>query len=88
VPLPALLVELLKAQLVATKKVYELDLQEGNADVYLPDALARKYPKAPREWIWQYVFPSKRLSVDPRSKVIRRHHLHENGLQKKIKKAA
>ncbi len=88
VPLPAILFDLLKNQLEETKKIYELDVKEGNANVYLPHALARKYPKAPSEWLWQYVFPSKRLSVDPRTKVIRRHHIHENGLQKKIKKAA
>ncbi len=57
-------------------------------DVYLPDALARKYPNAPREWIWQYVFPSASLSVDPRTGKVRRHHFHESGLQKLLKKAA
>jgi site-specific recombinase XerD len=51
-------------------------------------ALARKYPQAPKEWGWQYVFPSTRLSVVPRSGVIRRHYVHENGLQKAVKNAA
>ena len=88
VPLPATLTEKLKQQLEVSKKLYQQDLQEGNCNVYLPDALATKYPKASREWIWQYVFPSKRLSVDPRSKTVRRHHIHENGLQKQVKKAA
>lgn len=88
VPLPAMLTEQLKHQLEETRRVYELDLKEGNANVYLPDALAQKYPNASSEWIWQYAFPSKRLSVDPRSNTIRRHHIHENGLQKKIKKSA
>jgi site-specific recombinase XerD len=54
----------------------------------LPDALARKYPQAPREWIWQYVFPSSRLSSDPKSAQVRRHHLNESGLQRAIKAAA
>jgi integrase len=56
--------------------------------VYLPYALERKYPNANREWGWQYVFPSYRLSVDPRSGKIRRHHLHESGLRKAVKQAA
>jgi len=88
VPLPALLIDQIKKQLEETRKIYEQDLKEGNANVYLPEALVRKYPNASSEWIWQYVFPSKRLSIDPRSKIIRRHHIHENGLQKKVKKAA
>jgi integron integrase len=88
VPLPIVLIDLLQKQLEETHQLYLQDVEEGNAHVYLPYALARKYPKAPSEWIWQFVFPSKRLSVDPRSKLVRRHHIHENGLQKKIKKAA
>ncbi len=54
----------------------------------MPDALARKYPNAPKKWRWPYVFPSGRLSVDPRSSKVRRHHIHENGLQKGVSKAA
>ncbi|MEO5343543.1 MAG: tyrosine-type recombinase/integrase, partial [Gammaproteobacteria bacterium SHHR-1] len=68
--------------------LHEGDLAAGAGTVYLPDALARKYPNAPREWIWQYVFPSSRLSVDPKSGKLRRHHLHESGLQRVIKAAA
>ena len=64
------------------------DRRLGVADVYLPNALAKKYPNVPKEWIWQYVFPSGRLSVDPRSGKTRRHHVHENGLQKAVKQAA
>ncbi len=56
-------------------------------DVYLPDALARKYPKAPREWAWQYVFPAAGLSVDPRSGAVRRHHLDEKRVQRAFKRA-
>jgi site-specific recombinase XerD len=52
------------------------------------DAIERKYPDAAREWIWQYVFPSMKLSVDPRSKLVRRHHLDPNALQRRIKDAA
>ena len=56
--------------------------------MYLPYALARKLPNAPREWIWQYVFPSSQLSRDPKSGQIRRHHLHESSLGRKIHEAA
>ena len=56
--------------------------------MYLPLALGRKYPNAAKEFGWQYLFPSAKVSVDPRSKKIRRHHIHENGLQKKVKRAA
>jgi len=88
VPLPEKLTKSLKEQLEKTKIQHEKDLMEGGGDVYLPDALSRKYPNAAKEWMWQYVFQSARLSVDPRSKVIRRHHIHESGLQKFIRKAA
>jgi len=59
-------------------------------ETYLPNALSIKYPKAAKEWKWQYVFPSDRLSVGPRSNegATPPHHIHENGLQKPIKKAS
>ena len=88
VPLPHRLIDPLREHLVTVEALFEEDLQRGCAGVYLPNALARKYPNAPREWIWQYVFPSARLSVDPRSGQVRRHHVHESGLQKGLKKAA
>ena len=69
------------------KKMHDEDLANGFGGVYLPDALARKYPNASREFRWQYVFPAKNLSVDPRSGVSRRHHVLESGLQKAVKKA-
>ncbi len=69
------------------KTVHEKDLSQGYGKVYLPYALARKYPNANRDWGWQYVFPSKSLSKDPRTGEIRRHHIHENSLQKAVKKA-
>jgi integrase len=56
-------------------------------EVYLWPSLARKYPHIGKEWGWQYVFPSSRLSVDPRSGVVRRHHIDESVLQKAVKKA-
>ena len=88
VPLPETLSSVLEEHLRKVRECFEEDLQQGLGEVFLPDALARKYPNAPREWVWQYVFPSGRLSVDPRSRKARRHHLHENNLQKHVKKAA
>lgn len=64
------------------------DLKQGYGQVYLPNALARKYPNADRDWAWQYVFPSRNLSNDPRSNIIRRHHASESGLQKAVRQAA
>jgi site-specific recombinase XerD len=55
--------------------------------VYLPHALARKYPNAEREWGWQWVFPSARRSSDPRSNAVRRHHVHELSVQREMKEA-
>jgi integron integrase len=69
------------------KTVHENDLSQGYGKVYLPYALSRKYPNTNRDWGWQYVFPSKSLSKDPRTGEIRRHHIHENSLQKAVKKA-
>lgn len=84
VPLPHRLVSLLEKQLARTKLLHEEDLAAGYGEVYLPYALARKYPRAAKEWGWQYVFPSGRLSADPRHGLIRRHHLHESGIQKAV----
>jgi len=77
----------LKEHLEHIKTVHENDLSQGYGRVYLPYALARKYPNANQEWGWQYIFPSKSLSKDPRSNEIRRHHVHENSLQKAVKKS-
>ena len=88
VPLPEQLTGALKAHLAQVRTLHRGDLEQGRGEVYLPEALARKYPGASREWGWQYVFPSARFSVDPRSGKIRRHHIHENSLQKAVKKAA
>jgi len=88
VPLPRRLEQPLHEQLEKARVLHQQDLEQGYGEVFLPDALARKWPNAPKEWIWQYVFPSGRLSVDPRSGKTRRHHIHENGLQKAVKAAA
>ncbi len=86
--LPESLIAPLQDHLRGVKRLHEEDLAKGHGTVYLPYALERKYPNANREWIWQYVFPSGRLSVDPRSGVVRRHHLDESGLQKAVRAAA
>jgi integron integrase len=86
--LPESLIAPLKEHLRRVKRLHEEDLAKGYGTVYLPDALDRKYPNASREWIWQYVFPSEQLTVDPRSGETRRHHLDESGLQKAVRAAA
>ena len=88
VPMPGYLREVLRRRIEETQHIHTLDLKDGYGEVFLPEALARKYPNAPREFRWQYVFPSTRLSADPRSGKIRRHHIHESALQKNIKNAA
>ncbi|WP_416666794.1 integron integrase [Egbenema bharatensis] len=85
--LPNSLIEPLQEHLRKVKRLHELDLEQGYGSVYLPFALKRKYPHADRAWIWQFVFPSSGRSRDPRSGIIRRHHLHESGLQKTLKQA-
>jgi integron integrase len=70
------------------KSLHQSDLKEGFGEVYLPDALARKYKNAAKEIGWQYIFPSQRRSVDPRTGKERRHHVLESGLQKAVKTAA
>ncbi len=87
-PLPKKLMQPLSRQLDFVRKNHQQDLADGLGEVYLPVALARKYPNATKEIGWQFVFPSNKVSLDPRSNVARRHHIHENGLQKKVKKAA
>jgi integron integrase len=86
--LPERFAPLLKEQLKQVRAIYEEDLKKGVAGVYIWPGLGRKYPNAAREWIWQYVFPSNRLSVDPRSRIVRRHHVHSSSLQKGVKNAA
>ena len=88
VPLPEVLNDALAKHLVAVRSLHHDDCARGFGEVYLPEALHRKFPGAGRDWRWQWVFPSGRLSVDPRTDQTRRHHLHENGLQRAIKQAA
>jgi integron integrase len=82
--LPTSLEEPLQRHLAKVKALHEQDLKEGFGQVYLPLALEQKYPKADREWGWQYVFPATKRSVDPRSGTVRRHHVAESALQKAV----
>lgn len=68
--------------------LFDADRKEKVPGVELPFALERKYPNAGKEWGWQWVFPSKKLSRDPRSGIVRRHHVHSTNLQRQIKKVA
>jgi integron integrase len=86
--LPEPLVEPLQAHLLRVKKLHDQDLIDGCGEVELPDALARKYPRAPYEWAWKFVFPSYKRSVDRGTGVIRRHHVYENYLIRGVKQAA
>jgi integron integrase len=85
--LPTSLVTPLQEHLARVAKLHGEDLRNGYGQVFLPYALARKYPNAGREWKWQYVFPANRLSKDPRSSRIARHHAHEKAIQRAMAQA-
>ncbi len=86
--LPSSIIPALNDHLDEVRALYDSDRNKGVPGVYLPFALAKKYPKAIYEWRWQYVFPSFKLSIDPRTKLERRHHACEQSLQRVVKKAA
>jgi integron integrase len=86
--LPESLKNNLREHLDQVRRLFERHRMDDVAGVQLPGALERKYPNAGKEWRWQWVFPSKTLSVDPRSRQIRRHHIHSSNLQKHIRGAA
>lgn len=85
--LPDRLIDHLQRHLAKVRSLHQRDLDDGFGRVYLPNALARKYPNADREWGWQYIFPANQRSVDPRSGIERRHHYHESTIQKAMKDA-
>ena len=87
-PLPEKLVDPIKTHLGKVRQLHDKDLAEGYGEVFLPGALAKKYPNAARQWHWQYVFPSGKLSTDPKTGVTRRHHLHESTVRKALSNAA
>jgi integron integrase len=83
--LPLSLVAPLQAHLLKVRELHENDLTQGFGAVFMPFALERKYPAAAKEWIWQYVFPAAKLSTDPRTKIVRRHHVPEQSIQRAVK---
>ena len=85
--LPEALIEPLTRHLMRVRLLHEQEVREGFGYVYMPFALARKYPQAEREWRWQYVFPASKRSSDPRSGQERRHHMAETVLQRAVKAA-
>lgn len=85
---PAPLVAPLRAQIAHARAVHEADLARGKGEVWLPDALAVKYPRAARLFAWQYVFPATGFSTDPRSGEVRRHHVDDKRVQRAVKVAA
>lgn len=85
--LPEVAFQPLKHHLARVERQHNDDLRAGYGTVYMPYALARKYPNAEREWHWQYVFPSEQFSVDPRSGIKQRHHLDASTLQRTVKDA-
>lgn len=86
--LPQSLIPPIKAQLAVRQTIFERDKAAGRASVWMPDALARKYPKAAAEWGWQYVFAADGFSRDPRTGESRRHHLNEQQVQRAVRHAA
>lgn len=84
---PTALKELMRRHLLRVKLLHQQDLLEGFGKVMLPHALERKLPYAEREWAWQYLFPATKRSIDPRSGIERRHHLHEGVIQRAVKQA-
>lgn len=86
--LPENLILPLQTHLQKIKALHERDLEAGFGEVYMPNALSKKFPKDARAWSWQYVFPSTVRSIDPRSGIERRHHVHEASVQRAVREAA
>jgi integron integrase len=90
--LPVAVAERLREHLEDVRRQHTVELAAGRGGVWLPEALARKFPKASQEWVWQWVFPARQLSKDPAARedacpTLRRHHVHENAVQKAVQKA-
>jgi integron integrase len=86
--LPEAVIQPLHVHLGKVNMLHRRDIAEGYGEVWLPNALSRKYPRAGYEWGWQFIFPSKNRSVDPESGVIRRHHIYPDTLHRTVKRAA
>lgn len=87
VPLPNSLVDALRAQIARRQQWHNIDLSHGNVDVDLPYAIARKYPNAHKEWAWQFIFATDHYCRDPITGAMRRHHIHEKGVQRAMNAA-
>ena len=85
--LPEKIRENLVNHIASVKEIHDQDLKLGYGDVSLPDALDKKYPNAPKEWGWQWVFPAEKLSVDPRTGKVMRWHVHPSAIQRAVKEA-
>ena len=85
--LPETVINPLKKHLLDVKELHNNDLKQGYGSVYIPPALSRKYPHADKDLGWQYVFPAKNRSIDPRTDIVRRHHFSEASLHKTVKQA-
>jgi integron integrase len=85
--LPDRLKEPLRAHLERIRELHGQELARGGGEVYMPVGLSKKYPGAKKSWVWQYVFPAEKPSVDPRTGEVRRHHVHEKNLQNAVKEA-
>jgi len=85
--IPEKIREELVKHIASVKEIHEQDLKMGYGEVYLPDALDKKYPNASREWGWQWVFPAEKLSVDPRTGKVMRWHIHPSAIQRAVKEA-
>ncbi|OGQ11842.1 MAG: integrase [Deltaproteobacteria bacterium RBG_19FT_COMBO_46_12] len=85
--IPEKIKEGLSKHVASVKKVHDQDVKMGYGEVSLPDALEKKYSGAPKEWAWQWVFPTEKLSVDPRTGKVMRWHIHPSGIQRAVKEA-
>ena len=85
--LPEALIDLLEDQIKYVKRLHQFDMENGCGEVYLPNALEKKYPKAAVQLSWKFLFPSNNISTDPRSDKLRRHHIMDSTVQRQIKKA-
>ncbi|MCW8894443.1 MAG: integron integrase [Sulfurimonas sp.] len=88
VPLPQKLKQRLSVQIEAVVELHKKDINNGYGTVYMPFALEKKYPKSKSETKWQYLFPMTKVSKDPKSQVVRRHHVHPKTLGRNIKQAS
>jgi integron integrase len=85
--LPERLIPVLRRHLADVEALHQADTEHGDGAVWLPFALQRKYPAAARKWLWQYVFPAQRYSIDPRSGACRRHHMSDQSFQRAVREA-